>query len=281
MSAKNRSLASVLSETVTISGFYMTRRIIIASKSTGNANPGLLKLSEAYKSFKSKNPEKHARIPSELKQLAKDLHSSGVTFKQLAEATELSMPNIIRWTSTSEGKPKRQTTRDQMLAAGAPNSKLKAVYEDSSHSTAVEKLAQDYREFKAMNPEKTARIPLEMKVLVKDLLAKGLTYKQMAKTMGLAGPTLIRWVESLQKETKTKSIKSRPVKAPASSIDTPPEASVPKEAVEIESQDIAAARNVQKSQSQDWVTIRIGGREIEIAKRDFWHLVMSNSESKS
>jgi hypothetical protein len=54
----------------------------------------------------------------------------------------------------------------------------------------VDELGRDYKEFKKLHPERTARIPLAIKQKAKDVLDGGSTLGDIAKATGLAIPTV-------------------------------------------------------------------------------------------
>ncbi len=132
----------------------------------------------------------------------------------------------------------------------------------------LEQLGLDYKAFKKLNPERTARIPIEMKQQAKAVLDGGAKLQTIAETVGLSAPSIMRWLETLEKKSNqvkaTRRSKSLAMETPVAVAETQVSPAAPK--------DVPL-----KAELREWVKIRIGGREIEIAKADFWEVIQGVS----
>ncbi|GEM_PF-6485190 len=124
----------------------------------------------------------------------------------------------------------------------------------------VDELGRDYKEFKKLHPERTARIPLAIKQKAKDVLDGGSTLGDIAKATGLAVPTVTRWIDSLGDRAYEK-------KKASSKVENSPQGGV------IVIGNPEAPEPSMRKLDDNWIKVRIKGLEIEVAKEDFWALL--------
>lgn len=117
---------------------------------------------------------------------------------------------------------------------------------------ALSALAAEYKIFKKANPAKAARVPLSIKTQAKALFDSGATYSAIAEACGVVVGSTRAWIEG----PANKSNATQPGRGPGR----------PRQ----------GASSVVK---QGWVKIRVEGREVEVAKTDFWDLLKGGLEA--
>ncbi len=142
----------------------------------------------------------------------------------------------------------------------------------------LNQLATEYKAFKGQNPKKTARIPTTLKQLAKDVHVGGTAPEEMEKALGLSRQGMLRWLEPAAADGRkpVRQRKARTAPLPAVGHATR-EASPASNSVEPSLKPLSMRSPAEAPPADDskWVRIRIDGREIEVARTDFWDLLQS------
>lgn len=136
----------------------------------------------------------------------------------------------------------------------------------SDEPSLLEQLGSEYRDFKEKNPKRTARVPMEIKVKAREVHAGGATVDQIAKSVGISRAAIDLWLKKIDVQEKRTDKRRTSAKKAREALEAVPasQAGIPD-----------PVANPQSSIEHDWVRIRIDGKEIEVAKKDFWSLVQS------
>lgn len=141
-----------------------------------------------------------------------------------------------------------------------------------NEASLLERLVQEYKKFKSANPRKTARLPTGIKQMARDVHSGGVSPDAMAKALGLSKPGLQRWLEESKSASKKRKGKSTPL---AFASGQPMPDVVKAEDVIIPLTASAIPQTSALPHDSDWIRMRVDGREIEVARRDFWALLQS------
>ena len=148
---------------------------------------------------------------------------------------------------------KAKSVKGRLVKAGRPVASMKG-NGAGTESAAITTLAEKYKAFKVEHPGRAARVPGGIKDEARRLHNAGATYSGLADACGITQDSVRSWIERE---------KDKPAAKPGRKPGRPSKGA-----------NLAGA-----SVKGGWVKIRVEGREVEVAKADFWDLLKGGIES--
>lgn len=143
-------------------------------------------------------------------------------------------------------RAKKKATKKRAAAA-------KRVNNGAVVSPELETLVKEYRSFKAEHPARAARVPEAIKSKAQEIYKAGTPYSRVAEALDISPGAVKAWLG----DAKAPKAKGKPGRKPGKRIEG------------------ASGSGIK----QGWVKIRVEGREVEVAKADFWDLLKGGLEA--